>query len=680
MTDGVGQGDEGAAGGGGGTAGNMTFSPTQPVPSVGPGSSSEAWDPASREQRVLQWIIPKSVCGVLIGKNGSRIKLINESSGAWVKIAHHEEVGPDVGESFIYIRGTAAQTAQALLMVQRIAGGRPHKTSDADSITVNVPYRSLRSIIDGEPYLGIPCLDEAVAYPNLTIKTEAPLVTGVSVSKIIVKGGSPEHQSEAVRVINERLDKWKSEHVFNESHSPVDTLSALPPGLDMAGARNPMEGSTGEATKTAREESCLLILVSSESAEALQRLDDEGKSCYSPITDHFGVLLEYVPERTLSCSFGPSTRVLALQGHLGSILLAIEPIHTLLLQHGYLTTTTVLSPAGPKVLTLPSSGSLGTGLAVDSPIPHAPASNHAPLAAPGASPGPRPRHNKGFQQIVAQLQDVMQGLRQYEQCTEPPCLKLLQAYEEFRLAYGNFTPGGGLVGGAGAAGGGHMQGQGYGVGGNGGNGNGNGNGAGGGGGHGHQPQSAALHEPAPPREQQISGHAALTMGGMGSSVRAYGTSVGNMTGHYSGGSGGGVTSHHHHNQHQHQQEQPMGVNALLYGASPSSHQQPSYGEQRGAPRYNNNNNNNNNNNTNNNKNNNNNNNNNNNSNNSNYSNYSNYNNNNNNNNSWSAQNPYSRQSQGQGQGQGRGPPQPPHGSPNSHPDPHPNPYSQYDEY
>jgi len=654
MTEGVSQGDEGAAGGSGGSGGNMytTFSPTQPVPSVGPGSFSEAWDPASREQRVLQWIIPKSFCGVLIGKNGSRIKLINESSGAWVKIAHHEEVGPDVGESFIYIRGTAAQTAQALLMVQRIAGGRPHKTSDADSITVNVPYRSLRSIIDGEPYLGIPCLEDAVAYPNLSIKTETPFVTGVSVSKIIVKGGAPEHQSEAVRVINERLDKWKSEHVFNESHSPVDTLSAMPPGLDMAGGRNPMEGSTGEATKTAREESCLLILVSSESAEALQRLDDEGKSCYSPITDHFGVLLEHVHERDLSCSFGPSTRVLALQGHLGSILLAIEPIHTLLLQHGYLTTTTVLSAAGPKVLTLPSSGALGTGLAVDSPIPNAPASSHAPLAAPGSSPSSRRHHNKGFQQIVAQIQDVMQGLKQYEQCTEPPCLKLLQAYEEFRLAYGNFIPGvnsggGGAGGGAGGYGNnnsyGNSNGNSYGNG----NGNsyGNGNGAGGGvggggGGHGHQPQSAALHEPAPPREQ-ISGHAALNLGGSmgsaGSSMRSYGTSMGSAAGqHYGGGGGGGGgASQHHHNQHQHQQEQPMGVNALLYGASSSQQQQPSYGEQRGgAPRYN--------------------------------------------NNSWSAQNPYSRQSQGQGQGQGqgRGPPQPPYASPN----PNPNPYSQYDEY
>jgi transcription antitermination factor NusA-like protein len=40
---------------------------------------------------VLKWIILQTFTGILIGKGGSKIKSINERSGAWVKVAHIDE-------------------------------------------------------------------------------------------------------------------------------------------------------------------------------------------------------------------------------------------------------------------------------------------------------------------------------------------------------------------------------------------------------------------------------------------------------------------------------------------------------------------------------------------------------------------------------------------------------------
>jgi polyribonucleotide nucleotidyltransferase len=49
---------------------------------------------------LLKWIIPQSMCGKLIGKGGDGIKLINSKSGAWVKIAHIEEISPGTDERY----------------------------------------------------------------------------------------------------------------------------------------------------------------------------------------------------------------------------------------------------------------------------------------------------------------------------------------------------------------------------------------------------------------------------------------------------------------------------------------------------------------------------------------------------------------------------------------------------
>lgn len=52
--------------------------------------SSEGDDFAVKED-IQKWLIPQSVCGSLIGRNGEGIKAIHRFSGAWVKIAHLDE-------------------------------------------------------------------------------------------------------------------------------------------------------------------------------------------------------------------------------------------------------------------------------------------------------------------------------------------------------------------------------------------------------------------------------------------------------------------------------------------------------------------------------------------------------------------------------------------------------------
>lgn len=43
---------------------------------------------------LVKWVIPNSMCGLLIGRQGDGIKQINDLSGAWVKVAREQESAP----------------------------------------------------------------------------------------------------------------------------------------------------------------------------------------------------------------------------------------------------------------------------------------------------------------------------------------------------------------------------------------------------------------------------------------------------------------------------------------------------------------------------------------------------------------------------------------------------------
>jgi hypothetical protein len=88
---------------------------------------------------MIHWIIPQSHAGLLIGKQGHRIRWIHEVSGAWVKMANPEEPTPGEGLRSVYIRGTAEQRQRAIAEIYQLVGGyhldverRPGRTGPLD--------------------------------------------------------------------------------------------------------------------------------------------------------------------------------------------------------------------------------------------------------------------------------------------------------------------------------------------------------------------------------------------------------------------------------------------------------------------------------------------------------------------------------------------------------------------
>jgi len=330
-------------------------------------------------QCVLQWIIPKTACGLLIGKNGSRIKMINESSGAWVKVAHHEEVGPGIGECFIYIRGTAPQTIQALSMVKEIAGGRPYKTTESDSVHLLVPVRAVNELIDGDGTRNIPPVTEIFEHAGISVKVEMLFVTGISSAKLHITGGHKQTQHEALATISARLHEWKERQQLLQVEEYMVPALARAAGYgggggggggaflvpDLGSGFGSAENGTAES-KNAKEDMTLLFLVGNESAEAFLRGSslsiDGSENPFSVITSQFHVTLDLVPTDALSTTFGQRTRVMGLTGPLGSLLHVLTPIHETFLQYGSVPAFSSTANVPPQVL-----GSSGQGTEVAGP-------------------------------------------------------------------------------------------------------------------------------------------------------------------------------------------------------------------------------------------------------------------------------------------------------------------------
>lgn len=276
----------------------------------------------SSDKLVIQWIIPQNATGLLIGKNGTRIKMINERSGAWVKIAHPEEAAPGVGERYVYIRGTQAQSSAAVDIVRSIAGGRASNASDklGNRSTIVIPLRSVASVVLGDASTGVPPLHGI--FPGIFVKVEAPYLTGISSAKLIIDG--PSEARHAVElIIKERLEMWSALNSFNTLHN----LS------DISGSEGFSAGSDEDNQMRVKVEMCAVILVASECADLLTAVDVNGKNVFADVKDKFGVSLELVAENALSAAYGSRTRVIALIGPLGSLLHALEPVQAIMFAH-----------------------------------------------------------------------------------------------------------------------------------------------------------------------------------------------------------------------------------------------------------------------------------------------------------------------------------------------------------
>lgn len=136
---------------------------------------NNAMHAAKKKKKLVKWIIPQSAAGLLIGKQGSRIKMINDKSGAWVKLAHPEELAPSPDERFVYIRGTDETTTLAATMVQMCVGGRPAQTGERIAI----------------PRSAVPAVQAALAGWNgggggaWYVDDNEPVVTGVSSVQVV---------------------------------------------------------------------------------------------------------------------------------------------------------------------------------------------------------------------------------------------------------------------------------------------------------------------------------------------------------------------------------------------------------------------------------------------------------------------------------------------------------------
>ena len=71
----------------------------------------------------VNWIIPQKNAGLLIGKHGSRIRMINVHTGAWVKLSHPEETQPSLGERSVSIRGSPTAVDAAIDIIHDLVGG-----------------------------------------------------------------------------------------------------------------------------------------------------------------------------------------------------------------------------------------------------------------------------------------------------------------------------------------------------------------------------------------------------------------------------------------------------------------------------------------------------------------------------------------------------------------------------
>jgi len=274
------------------------------------------------DKLVIQWIIPQQATGLLIGKNGARIKMINERSGAWVKIAHPEETAPSIGERYVYIRGSAAQTACAVDIVRSIAGGRASNASDKEGqrSVVVIPLRAVGSVAMGNADEGIPSLHSLTN--GVGVRIEAPYLTGISSAKVLIEGPM-EFRRQLEDIAKARLDDWNNQNKVNSLH----TLAVI------NGAEGVSPGSEEENELRVKVEMCIVILVASICADLLVSVDEHGKTVFSDVQEKYGVSLELVTESHLGSAYGSHTRVIALIGPLGSLLHALEPIQAIMFAH-----------------------------------------------------------------------------------------------------------------------------------------------------------------------------------------------------------------------------------------------------------------------------------------------------------------------------------------------------------
>ena len=166
-------------------------------------------------RKTLRWLIPAEMSGLLIGKRGIGREAIQQESGAFIKIAHEQELPPGSTEKLVYIEGQTDEAIEAArALVEAKVGGRPMDKDGDDFVYVNT--RAIGFLLGkGGADLKKMCEESGA---RIQVASAAELETGSIEIKVRLMGEADKVKA-AKALLLERMHKWHADHVrFTRLH------------------------------------------------------------------------------------------------------------------------------------------------------------------------------------------------------------------------------------------------------------------------------------------------------------------------------------------------------------------------------------------------------------------------------------------------------------------------------
>mmetsp|Transcript_29397 Transcript_29397/g.38679 ORF Transcript_29397/g.38679 Transcript_29397/m.38679 type:complete len:733 (+) Transcript_29397:88-2286(+) len=166
-----------------------------------------------KDQEMLKWLFNADQVGLVIGRGGTTIKSIKETSGANLKIAHEQEMPAGSPERLLYITGSAEQVEKARQMVANKVSGRPFDGSTVGQETLIVPSRCVGYLLGPRASELKKITETAGGGVRINIALDAESATGDGTRKARFSNAPPENIAVAKQMLQERVDQWKMEQM-----------------------------------------------------------------------------------------------------------------------------------------------------------------------------------------------------------------------------------------------------------------------------------------------------------------------------------------------------------------------------------------------------------------------------------------------------------------------------------
>lgn len=160
---------------------------------------------------LLKCVIPRNLCGLLIGRGGVGVKEINEKSGAWIKVAHEQDGAPGTSDRTVYITGTFDQVffAKSMILSRIDVGGPIPSTADEtiypDTLTVEIPCRAAGYLLKKGGSGLKEIMDQTGAH--LKISSLSELEIGENMSRVLISGEQIAQRT-ASELVKQLVDEW----------------------------------------------------------------------------------------------------------------------------------------------------------------------------------------------------------------------------------------------------------------------------------------------------------------------------------------------------------------------------------------------------------------------------------------------------------------------------------------